>query len=517
MRMFLPAALALAAYLACPAADAAKLSKADVIHDLDAFASRLRAESSYLGLRDEARPFEAIEEFKSRLPDRITTAEFARELRKILSPIGDCHSSVSTEAEDREDGLWLPFRLAIAEGGIIAVRRDNSGFVMPGHPYLVAIDGKPLADWMAAAAAYAPVGSASQNLVASLQGIRRIDVLRNDLGIPASSDVALVFADADGNREETTLPARDRFSNFARIRLGDSRRIGDIGYLRIASMDNDKVPEARRLMEEFRDTKGLVIDVRDNSGGRYGLLLALFGYFQPPGTEPFVCNIAAYRLSPRFRDNHIAHRPTHRREWDGWSEAELAAIDAARETFEPAFPLPAGRFSDLHFMVLKRADDQFHYDRPVIVLSNESCFSATDGFLAAFSELPNVTLMGAPSRGGSGSARSRDLPRSGISVRLSTMASFRPCGRPFEGIGVAVDVESQPPPDDFVNGGDSVLERALQRLRDATAAPESHAPNPLRPRAFGGKGAEGMKKEIPAAIKAARYRPSARGVQGFSF
>ncbi len=30
-------------------------------------------------------------------------------------------------------------------------------------------------------------------------------------------------------------------------------------------------------------------------------------------------------------------------------------------------------------------------------------------------------------------------------------------------------------------------------------------PNPLRPRAFGGKGAEGMKKEIPSSRREAHY------------
>ena len=38
------------------------------------------------------------------------------------------------------------------------------------------------------------------------------------------------------------------------------------------------------------------------------------------------------------------------------------------------------------------------------------------------------------------------------------------------------------------------------------------SPNPLRPRAFGGKGAEGMKKEIPAVVAVSGGRPC-RGVR----
>lgn len=82
--------------------------------------------------------------------------------------------------------------------------------------------------------------------------------------------------------------------------------------------------------------------------------------------------------------------------------------------------------------------------------------------------------MGAPGRGGSGNARRRNLPRSDISFRLSTMASFRPDGTPFEGVGIAVDIESRPPASDFITGKDSVLERALQLLRE-TAGSEANA------------------------------------------
>jgi len=439
-------------------------NRAEAIEDLEAFSRRLEQEAAYLHLH-QARPFEAIAALKLRLPDSITTPDFARELRRILAPIGDCHSSITSKVEENEPGLWLPFRLAHARGGVIAVRRDNTAFVEPGHPCLVAMDGRPLQVWLDAALKYEPVGSPSQNLHASLKGIRRIDILRRDLGISASGDIALTFASVAGERKEVTLPARDRFSNFAEIQLGKSRRIGDLGYLRLPDMDDRLVPEAKLRMEDFRDTAGLIIDVRGNGGGRYGLMRALFGYFRAPQAGPFVCNIAAYRLAPHFRHSHIEYRPTYRRDWSGWSTEDLAAIDAVMKTFKPGFTLPPGTFSDWHFMVLKREDSHWHYDKPVIVLCDESCLSATDGFLAAFADLPKVTLMGVSSRGGSGSSRTVNLPRSGIAFRLSTMASFRPDGSTFDGKGVAVDLLAQSPPEDFITGKDSVLDQAIQRLR----------------------------------------------------
>lgn len=445
------------------AAAPASLSQADALADLAAFGQRLREEAAYLDLH-QAKPFEAIEALRQRLPARIGVADFARELQKILAPIGDCHSGVFHKALADEPSLWLPFRLAAAQGGIIAVTREYTSFVEPDFPYLVALDGRPLKDWLDAALVYAPIGSASQNLFESFNGIRRIDILRRDLGIAAQSDVRVTFANTAGATKSVTLPGRTVFSSLAKISLGDSRRIGDLGYLRLPAMDDKLIPEAKRRMEEFRDTAGLIIDVRGNGGGRYGLMRALFGYFRPADAGPFVCNIAAYRLAPHFQTNHIEGRPTYRRDWSGWSGPDRAAIDAALANFRPRFNLPAGQFSEWHFMLLRQETFHFHYDKPVIVLCDAFCISATDGFLAAFAELPNVTLMGVGSRGGSGSFRSSALPRSKIDVRLSTMASFRPNGATFEGHGVAVDVVAQPPPADFITGKDSVLAQAVQRL-----------------------------------------------------
>ena len=463
-----PAARVFAQPVAAPAAKAApaapsSLSRADALADLAALGQRLREEAAYLDLH-QAKPFGAIESLRQRLPDQISVAEFTRELQKILAPIGDCHSSISSKALADEPSLWLPFRLAVAQGGIIAVTRDNTAFVEPKFPYLVALDGRPLKDWLDAALAYAPVGSSSQNLSESVRGIRRLDILRRDLGIAARRDVAVTFANAAGATKTVTFPGRTVFSSLAKIQLGESRRIGDLGYLRLPEMDDKLIPEAKKRMEEYRDTAGLIIDVRGNGGGRYGLMGALFGYFRPADAGPFVCNIAAYRLAPQFRANHIEYRPTHRRTWSGWSASDLAAIDAALANFKPSFSLPAGQFSEWHFMLLRREEFQYHYAKPVIVLCDEGCISATDGFLAAFAELPNVTLMGVASRGGSGSSRTVALPRSKIDFKLSTMASFRPSGATFEGHGVAVDVVAQPPPEDFITRKDSVLDQAVQRL-----------------------------------------------------
>ena len=123
-------------------------------------------------------------------------------------------------------------------------------------------------------------------------------------------------------------------------------------------------------------------------------------------------------------------------------------------------------------MVLSRqrgGREYFFYDKPVAVLCNAGSFSATDGFLSAFADLPQVILVGEPSSGGSGAARRFQLRNSGTVVMLSTMASFRSNGRLFDGNGVEVDVEVKPKIGDYLTDADSVLERAVQILKEKTA------------------------------------------------
>jgi C-terminal processing protease CtpA/Prc len=103
----------------------------------------------------------------------------------------------------------------------------------------------------------------------------------------------------------------------------------------------------------------------------------------------------------------------------------------------------------------------------VAILLDEACFSATDVFLAAFRGLPRVTLVGTPSGGGSGRARPLVLEHSRLDLRMSSMASFRPDGRVYDGESVEPDVLVHPSPGWWVGREDPVLDEALRRVKSA--------------------------------------------------
>lgn len=151
-----------------------------------------------------------------------------------------------------------------------------------------------------------------------------------------------------------------------------------------------------------------------------------------------------------------------------WSPEEAAAIAEVATRFEPEWTPPEDRFSPWHYMVVGRTDAHgaLHYERPVVVLMDGGCFSATDIMLGALDLVPQVTLLGTASSGGSGRSTTITLAESGLRVRMSSMASFRPDGRLYDGRGIEPDVEVRPQPGYFIGRGDAQLDAAIERLRE---------------------------------------------------
>ena len=160
------------------------------------------------------------------------------------------------------------------------------------------------------------------------------------------------------------------------------------------------------------------------------------------------------------------HRFLYRATASVWSNADRAAIAKAKRKFKPSWKPMTGKFSALHYMLLGPSNDLsvFHYDKPVVILIDSGCFSATDIFVGAFHGWRNVTLMGTETGGGSGRSQTTMLDHSELEVRLSTMVSYRPDGSLYDGGGIAPDVRAERTLDDVLGRTDSVLDKARRRL-----------------------------------------------------
>ncbi|MHC4340160.1 MAG: S41 family peptidase, partial [Planctomycetota bacterium] len=399
----------------------------------------------------------------------VETGKFALHVARLLAPLGDGHTRVRGRWDWLAKG-YAPFRLGVAGERLVAIDATGRRLLDSGKPYLRSLDGRPVKEWMEAAQAVIAQSSPQYRLWNGAEYLSFVGFLRGELGLDDAPKLRVELESEDGKKaRRVELQLSDRPLPPATLPAGRTRTLpGNIGYLRIPEMDSEPrfLSAMERAMDGFGKTRGLILDVRGNGGGSRDLLRMLLPSFLD---RPRVVNAARYRLPtaerPESSEGHLGNRFLYPTTWSGWTKADKTLIEQFARAFRPEWMPPGEHFTSWHFMVVRPSVTR--YTRPVVVLMDAQCFSATDIFLAAFKGVPGVTLLGVPSGGGSGRSRKVTLPRSGVRLRVSSMASFQPDGQLYDGNGVQPDVVVQPTPEDWIGRSDSMLDAAVARIREA--------------------------------------------------
>lgn len=398
--------------------------------------------------------------------------------QRFVTRLGDGHARVEGWRNHAPPGR-LGFLLQHAQGGVVAFNREpdaaDGSFLDADHPFVESMDGVPIDTWIEAASAYVIDGSPALVRRRSTELIRHANLVRNELQLPQRGEITLTLRNAVGSStKQILLPISNRRGIYGQWPRTASRILDSgFGYVRLSSMSLDTAALANleRTLDSMANSPGLIIDVRGNGGGRRDVIrvvVPLFLDLDEPETARVV-NVAHARLSvgddPASSSGYLGNRLAFPSSWPGWSPMERAAIEQFAESFDPAWQPPRGRFSEPHYMVVSRAEGQPAYDRPVVVLMDEGCFSATDIFLGALKGLPNVTLMGMPSSGGSARSNRHDIESLGIEVRLATMVSYAPDGMLYDGNGITPDAVVPIIATDLIGVTDTQLDAAIEHLQ----------------------------------------------------
>ena len=193
------------------------------------------------------------------------------------------------------------------------------------------------------------------------------------------------------------------------------------GYLYYGTFENEIGEGNLDLILSYLSTAdGLIIDVRNNGGGFLTNVETLVGRF----------------IEQRIHAGSIQHKT-------GPGHTDMSAP------------------YDYYFEPTK---NHIHYLKPVVILANRASFSATNNFVSIMKSLPQVTIVGDVTGGGSGLPFTSELPN-GWNVRFSS-CPIRDADGFLTEFGVAPDVQVNQTDEDTAKGRDTLLETAFLLLKN---------------------------------------------------
>ena len=199
----------------------------------------------------------------------------------------------------------------------------------------------------------------------------------------------------------------------------------NIGYLRCPTFDTT-IGEGNlhEIVGYFATADGLIIDIRSNGGGKLTTAADLASIFV---NSPTVVGYMTHKTGKGHN----------------------------------AFATPQA--------ITLRPSNSLRWQKPVVVLTNRRTYSAANSFALYLKSLPNVTLIGDRTGGGSGMPFSSELP-GGWGVRFSAAPLL---GRNMEHteFGIDPDVKVSITSADYRRGVDTILERAIDHLAAKAGRP----------------------------------------------
>lgn len=114
--------------------------------------------------------------------------------------------------------------------------------------------------------------------------------------------------------------------------------------------------------------------------------------------------------------------------------------------------------------VVKPIEGKEKFLKPMVVLTGAQSYSAAEDFCVGFDVSGRGIKMGQPTAGSTGQPLRIDLPGNGIAM-ICTKRDVYPNGKEFIGIGIQPDILVEEKAEDFANGKDRVIEKAIAHLQ----------------------------------------------------
>ncbi len=238
----------------------------------------------------------------------------------------------------------------------------------------------------------------------------------NSFLLIVKSDTVTVTVERDGEVREITCTCPDQenlrvaFQNLQNT--GEKWKLleGNIGYV---NMDKLKPRDVDLMMEEFKETRGIVFDIRN----------------YPKGT--------LYKIA-----DHL------------YPEKKDFVKFTAPDLQHP------GTFFETRMLSLGKKNSN-NYKGKVVVLMDERTQSHAEFTVMMFQALPECTVIGSQTAGADGNVSRVWLPGN-IEVWFTGLGVYYPDGRKTQRVGLSMDIELKPTIKGIRAGRDELLEKAIE-------------------------------------------------------
>jgi carboxyl-terminal processing protease len=368
-------------------------TREEFAHDFEVAITRIASSYAYFDVK--ATRWADLTRLYAADLDHVTNRhQFIALLERIVDELYDPHAQLTVNLSESPrlvpsgTDLWAEWRAGQATITQVRAESDAERAGIKANAVVVALDGIPIAD-----AVEARMGRSYPRAVAEARDWALRAVLAGRHRAPR-----LLQIQEGGARRTVALPAADQFAGAVPGVTASEIRPG-IGYIRFNDSlgDNSTVASLDQALTKLRDTRGLILDLRNTpSGGNSSVARGILGRFVNK-EQPYQKHV----LPSEERDTRI------RRSW-----LELVS--------------PRG---------------DFIYSRPVAVLVNRWTGSMGEGLAIGFDGTHSGVVVGTPMAGLLGATDRITLPRTDIGINLPSERLYHVNGTPRERFRPAVPVD----------------------------------------------------------------------------
>lgn len=472
------------------------ISKVEAIEDINEFEYLLGNYSSYVWISNfnyKKAIDELREKVKKKFDLKVSVDDLSNDMAKIMAQVGDRHSSVRNLNSDKKRNasynVRLPFGLSVLRDSIVALKQDKTTktyhFLHDDYPYVKSINGIDINTFITKYAYHGDKAPKEARLSNGANIVQKFGLTLYYNNLEPKDVVEIIFTNGEKDKAEGYKLTAENKGYVSELELLNDTNIaamqkneydglskilrGNIGYINIPMMMHYEEKSGLEAfinssLQEFTNTKSLIIDIRNNPGGGREILSTFSEYLVQPEQSPWVANVAYLRTDKRINIDveSMSGRYLYIYKSETFDTADRAAIDAFNIKFKTIKNFEKSKFSIPFYMVLRSGKRR--YTKPVYIFVNEHCFSAATVFTTAFKGLPNVKIVGVTTDGSSGNSRKKYLKNSGIRVKVSTTLSFQRNGKTLDGNGTNPDIYIPVDTTQLLTGKDTQLDRLVKMI-----------------------------------------------------